>query len=110
MDSAPDPTAQGQVSDPAGSPAAEPPPALGKWLLIYSLLRIGLLIVLAAGLSLLMPLILALLFAIVLALPLSWLLFSGVRQRVNAAMAIKTAHRRSERERLRSALNGQEEP
>ncbi len=87
----------------------EPTPALGKWLVIYSVLRIGLLVVLAAGLSLLMPLILALLFAIVLALPLSWVLFAGVRRRVNAAMAVSTAHRRQERERLRSALDGQEQ-
>jgi len=82
---------------------------LGKWLLIYSLLRVGLLVVLAAGLSFLMPLILALLFAVVLALPLSWVVFAGVRHRVNTAIAVKTAHRRAERERLRAALNGQEE-
>ena len=82
---------------------------MAKWLVIYSLLRVALLVVLAAALSLLMPLILALLFAIVLALPLSWFLFAGVRRQVNAAMAISNASRRTERERLRSALNGPEQ-
>ena len=81
---------------------------MAKWLVIYSLLRVALLVALAAALSLLMPLILALLFAIVLALPLSWLLFARVRRQVNAAMAISNASRRAERERLRSALNGQD--
>lgn len=81
-------------------------PALLKWLLIYSLLRIALVIALAAALSLVMPLIVALLFAVVLALPLSFVIFAGARRRVNAAVAASTARRRSERERLRSALKG----
>lgn len=83
-------------------------PPLGKWLLIYTLLRIATLVVLTAVLSLLMPLILALLFAVVLALPLSWVVFGGVRRRVNAAMAVKSSSRRGERERLRAALDGRE--
>lgn len=83
-------------------------PPLGKWLLIYTLLRVATLVVLTAVLSLLMPLILALLFAVVLALPLSWVVFGGVRRRVNAAMAVKSSSRRGERERLRAALDGRE--
>jgi len=105
VDTAPDPAEPGEA-------AADTPPtatSLAKWLIIYSLLRVALLVVLAAALSLLMPLILALLFAIVLALPLSWLLFAGARRQVNAAMASSNASRRTERERLRSALNGQEQ-
>lgn len=92
------------------SSSAEPPavPPLGRWLLIYSLLRFATLVVLTALLSLLMPLILALLFAVVLALPLSWVVFGGVRRRVNEAMAVKSASRRGERERLRAALDGRE--
>ncbi len=118
VDSAPDPTEYGdprsagarEGSDPrsAAGSTGSAAPGLGKWLLVYSALRIGLLLVLAAGLSLLMPFILALLFAIVLALPLSWVLFGGVRRRVNEAMAASTAHRRAARERLRSALDGRE--
>lgn len=90
------------AADPAGAPP------LGKWLLIYTLLRIATLVVLTAVLSLLMPLILALLFAVVLALPLSWVVFGGVRRKVNQAMAVKSSSRRDERERLRAALDGRE--
>ncbi|MET3808512.1 Flp pilus assembly protein TadB [Nakamurella sp. UYEF19] len=112
------PTDHGQTSNqPGGSePAAELDPAghtgapqLAKWLLIYTAIRIGMLVVLAAVLYLVMPLILALLFAVILALPLSWLLFGGVRRRVNEAMAASTVHRRAERERLRSALDGRDQ-
>ena len=84
-------------------------PSLAKWLLIYTLLRLCILVVLTAVLLLLkMPLILAMLFAVVFAMPLSWLVFGGVRRRVNEAMAIASAHRRGERERLRAALDGRE--
>ncbi len=110
VDEVTDGPAKAQPADSVGPTRSAPAASLGRWLLIYSLLRVGLLVVLAAGLSLLMPLILALLFAVVLALPLSWVLFTGVRQRVNAAMATSTAHRRQERERLRAALNGEELP
>jgi hypothetical protein len=99
----------GHLAEPM-SPTAQPTVAtpLGKWLLIYTLLRVATLVVLTAVLALLMPLILALLFAVVLALPLSWVVFGGVRRRVNEAMAVKTASRRGERERLRAALDGRE--
>ncbi len=88
--------------------AGEQVPALAKWLAIYTVLRLGMLVVLAGVLSLVMPFILAALFAVVLALPLSWLLFSGVRRRVNAGLARSNAARRAERDRLRSALNGED--
>ncbi len=84
-------------------------PALVKWLLIYSLLRIALVIALTAVLYLVMPLIVALLFAVVLALPLSFVIFAGTRRRVNAVVAISTARRRNERERLRAALHGEDQ-
>ena len=100
MDSTP------ETSDQIDLPPAGGTPPLAKWLLIYSGLRIGLLVVLIVVLSLLMPLIVALLFAIVLALPLSWLLFAGPRRRTNEALAVKSAHRRAERDRLRAALDG----
>ena len=93
-----------EVNEPLAGAAA--PPQLARWLAIYTLLRVAMLVVLAALLSLVMPFILAALFAVLLALPLAWILFSGVRRRVNEAMAVKTAVRRAERDRLRSALNG----
>ncbi len=90
----------------AGTPPAGP---LGP-LLIYTVLRIGLIAALTAALTLFMPLIVALLFAIIVQLPLSWVLFAGPRRRVNEAMAASSAHRRAERERLRAALAGQDAP
>lgn len=91
---------------PTGQPSTAPP--LAKWLLIYTALRVAMLVVLAVLLSLFMPLIVALLFAVVLALPLSWVAFSGVRRRVNQAMAASVSTRRGERERLRAALDGRD--
>lgn len=85
-------------------------PALAKWLLVYSVLRLALVVALAAVLSLVMPLIVALIFAIVLALPLSFVLFAGIRRRVNSTIAASTARRRGERERLRAALDGEVRP
>lgn len=104
-------------ADPAAAdptvvgPAAQVPRGgLGGPLAVYSLLRLGLIVVLTAALSFFMPLIVALLFAIIVQLPLAYLLFSGPRKRVNAAMAASSAHRRAERERLRAALSGEAAP
>lgn len=82
------------------------PTKLAKWLVIYSVLRIGLLVLLAGLLSLVMPLILAMLFAVVLALPLSFLLFARARRQLNGAVATANARRRQERARLQAALDG----
>ncbi|WP_395729366.1 DUF4229 domain-containing protein [Nakamurella sp.] len=79
---------------------------LARPLVVYTVLRLGLIAILTAVLVLFMPLIVALLFAIIVQLPLAYVLFSGPRQRVNAAMAAASAHRRTERERLRAALAG----
>ena len=95
---------------PRSDPSAERPDGPAVPLLIYSLLRVGLIVVLTALLALFMPLIVALLFAIIVQLPLSWLLFAGPRRRVNEAMAASSAHRRAERERLRAALAGSDAP
>jgi hypothetical protein len=103
----PQSAAPGQATETA-KVAGEQPPVLAKWLAIYTLLRLAMLVALAGVLSLVMPFILAALFAVILALPLSWLLFGGVRRRVNAGLARSNAARRTERERLRSALNGED--
>ena len=78
------------------------------YLAIYTLLRVGLVVLLTIALMFFMPLIVALLFAIIVQLPLSWLLFAGPRRRVNDAMAQSSARRRQERERLQSALSGED--
>lgn len=84
-------------------------PGLAGPLLIYTALRVGLIAVITAVLMLFMPFIVALLFAIIVQLPLAWLLFAGPRRRVNEAMAASSAHRRTERERLRAALAGEDD-
>jgi Flp pilus assembly protein TadB len=89
-------------------PTAEAAPAarggLAGPLVLYTLLRVGLLVLLAFLLSYFMPLIVAAAFAVVLSLPLSYLLFGGPRRRVNAEMARATARRREQRDQLRRAL------
>lgn len=78
-----------------------------RYLAVYTLLRLGLVVVLTAVLAFFMPLIVALLFAIIVQLPLAWLLFTRPRARVNDAIAVSTARRREERERLQTALLGE---
>jgi len=80
---------------------------VGRRLVVYTVLRLSLVIALTAVLAFFMPLIVALLFAIIVQLPLAWLLFSGPRTRVNEAMAQASARRRAERARLQSALSGE---
>lgn len=80
---------------------------LWRHLAVYTGLRLALVGVIAALLSIFMPLIVALLFAIIVQLPLAWLLFSGPRAKVNDAMAQASAKRRAERDRLQSALSGE---
>jgi len=77
-------------------------------LIVYSVLRVALVAALTAVLAIFMPLIVALMFAIVVQLPLAWILFAGPRRKVNDAMAQKSARRRAERQRLQSALSGDE--
>ena len=77
-------------------------------LALYSVLRVGLIVVLTAVLAIFMPLIVALIFAIVVQLPLAWVLFAGPRRKVNDAMAQRSSTRRAERQRLQSALSGDE--
>jgi Flp pilus assembly protein TadB len=77
-----------------------------RYLAVYTVLRLGLVVVLTAVLAFFMPLIVALMFAIIVQLPLAWWLFSGPRSRVNDAIAVSTARRRAERERLQAALSG----
>lgn len=103
-------TAESMDTPGPGPTAVEPgaPPRLAGPLVIYSVLRVGLIAVLTAVLAIFMPLIVALMFAIVLQLPLAWILFRGPRERVTDAMAQRSATRRAERQRLQSALSGEE--
>ena len=100
--------AAGAVEEPVPpEPMPAGPSHLARQLVVYTVLRLSLVIALTAVLAFFMPLIVALLFAIIVQLPLAWLLFSGPRTRVNEAMAQASARRRAERARLQSALSGE---
>jgi hypothetical protein len=101
------PTAGG-LDRPISGPGRTSRGRLLAYLAVYSVLRLALVAALTAGLMIFMPLIVALLFAIIVQLPLSWLLFTGPRRRVNDAMAEVSQRRRAERARLQSALSGGE--
>ena len=90
--------------------------ALARDVLVFSAARLGLVVAIAGlvlGVSALLgatvPLVVALLIAVVAALPLSLLLFQGLRRRVNEGIVVVDAQRRAERERLQARLSGDPE-
>jgi hypothetical protein len=86
-------------------------PALAATLALYTLARLALL-ALIAGLLLLAgtPLVISLLVALIVALPLSMLVFRGLRARLDTALAVSRARRAQEREALRAGLRGDDTP
>ena len=98
-------TSQGPADGPA------PEPGVAAVLVLYGLARVGLL-VLIAGLLLLAgtPLVIAVLVALIVALPLSMLLFRGLRGRLDDALAVAHARRGAQRAALRAGLRGDPEP
>jgi hypothetical protein len=96
------------MSAPADSRAE---PGVAATLALYTLARLALLAVIA-GLLLLAgtPLVIALLVALIVALPLSMLVFRGLRARLDTALAVSRARRAQEREALRAGLRGDETP
>jgi hypothetical protein len=97
-------TSQGPADGPA------PEPGVAAVLVLYGLARVGLL-VLIAGLLLLAgtPLVIAVLVALIVALPLSMLLFRGLRGRLDDALAVAHARRGAQRAALRAGLRGDPE-
>jgi hypothetical protein len=84
-------------------------------LAVYSLLRLGLVAVVAvvilgggALISVEVPLLIALLFAVVIALPLSMVVFAPIRRRVNEQIAAIDEARRNQKEDLRARLAGRD--
>jgi len=76
---------------------------------LYTLARLGLLVVIALLLVLVgVPAVVALLLAFVVSLPLSLFLLRDLRLRVGAGLTEATERRRMERERLRAQLRGEE--
>jgi hypothetical protein len=96
------------ASAPNAAPAAPSVRArLAKAIAIYTLLRLGLMAVITAGLMFVMPLIVALAFAVVLQLPIAILLFPRVRRELLDALAESRAEHHAERDRLRAELMGE---
>lgn len=83
--------------------------ALVRDVALYSVARLALVAVMALLLVLAgVPLLVAVLLAVVVALPLSMLLLSPLRTRVNAGLAVVAQRRKAERDRLRQQLRGEE--
>lgn len=107
---------------PADPTTVEPTPAelsaakkrLARDVALFSGARILLVVVIAGvvvGVSNVLqapvPLIVALLIALVAQLPLSIVLFKGLRTRVNTGIVVVDARRRAEKERLHARLAGE---
>ncbi len=56
------------------------------------------------------PIVVAVLFALIIAMPLGIWLFTPLRRRATAALAVSGERRRREREQLRARLRGQAPP
>ncbi|CAM4138334.1 hypothetical protein MB901379_00747 [Mycobacterium basiliense] len=86
--------------------------------LVYAIARLLLAVVVSAaiyGAALLagiaeFPLVVAALFGLIIAMPLGIWLFTPLRRRATAALAIVGERRRAERERLRARLRGDAMP
>jgi hypothetical protein len=84
-------------------------PGLAATVLLYTLARLGLVAVVAGLLVIAgVPVLLALLIGLIVALPLSMVLFKGLRVRLDAAVAVSGARRSAEREALRARLRGED--
>jgi hypothetical protein len=82
-------------------------PSLAAVVVRYTLARLGLLALITGALLLAgVPLVLAVLVGLIVALPLSMVLFRGLRARLDAALAAAGARRAAERATLRARLRG----
>ncbi len=86
-------------------------PGLAVTVLLYTLARLGLVAVVAGLLVIAgVPILLAVLIGLIVALPLSMVLFKGLRVRLDAAIAVSGSRRSAEREALRARLRGEDGP
>ena len=95
-----------QPSAGAGA-ATEGGPGLAAAVGLYAFARLGLVALVTAVLFLVgVPFIIALLVALIVALPLSMVLFRGLRGRLETALAQTRERRTRERDALRARLRG----
>ncbi|GAC56840.1 hypothetical protein GOHSU_14_00070 [Gordonia hirsuta DSM 44140 = NBRC 16056] len=90
--------------------------SLTGWVALYTLVRMGLVVVVAAlimGIGYLfgvtVPLLAAALFGVVIALPIGMFLFKSVRLKVNEQISLLDADRAARREDLHARLRGDQE-
>lgn len=101
---------QQATSEPTAAETPEPGRGLALDITLYSLARLGLLVVIAAVLVLFnVPLLVAAAVAVVVAMPLSLLVFGRLRRRVAVGMARRAERRRARREELKAQLRGERE-
>jgi hypothetical protein len=82
---------------------------------LYTVARLGLVALITAVIMLAaklidvqIPLVVAALFALIIAMPLSLILFKGLRTRVNEDIAVVDERRRQDKAQLRARLRGEE--
>lgn len=89
------------------TPTPSTTPGLPQTIALYVAARLGLVAVVTALLAVVgVPFLIALLVALIVALPLSMVLFRGMRGRLDAALAVAGQRRSAEREALRARLRG----
>lgn len=82
-------------------------PGLPTVFALYTLARIGVVVVISGALVLAnVPLLVAVLIALIVALPLSMFVFRGLRSQLDMRIAEAGQRRRAEREALRARLRG----
>ncbi|WP_433730932.1 DUF4229 domain-containing protein [Nocardia sp. CA-129566] len=89
---------------------------LARNLVLYTLARLGLVVVITAAImgvaqlvSVEIPLVVAALFALIIAMPLSLTVFKRLRARVNEDIALVDAKRRQDKAQLRARLRGDDD-
>ncbi|QBJ95699.1 DUF4229 domain-containing protein [Rhodococcus sp. ABRD24] len=89
---------------------------LARDVALYSVARLGLVVVLAVAIiggaklfDVEIPLLVAAIFAVLIALPLSLVLFAKLRRRVNESITAIDAQRRSDKADLHAKLRGEDQ-
>lgn len=98
------------TSPPTGHPPAGQRPGLAATVGLYALARLGLVAIVTALMLLSgTPFVIALLVGLIVALPLSMVLFRGLRSRLDAALSESRSRRSRERSALRARLRSEGE-
>ncbi|MGK8511714.1 DUF4229 domain-containing protein [Nocardia asiatica] len=108
------------ATPPKGASGQQTPGAgrrLARNLALYTIARLGLVVVLTAVIVLAaklvavdIPLVVAALFALIIAMPLSLVLFKRLRVKVNEDIALVDERRRRDKAELRARLRGEQPP